>query len=357
MRVHNPFRIGGSHTHRFLTKRNPHERRRVVRVCVPFAIRDDDDTAGHTSARGLVAHLRSAGTCVEWKDRQAADCGPQTLGISRSSRRCSALATDRMGPMGFVAACCLSCVIGGLDDSRVPGGHVNSSGRARRITSPSFSAGTRTPAVSVGRSMSGFPIELVGVHSPFRIGGSHTCLFKTRGTPVKLDRELQLHILERLSKCYPLHDREYLQELPDADVDHVARTLLYLEEHGLVVTTLRTGNNPGNWMQGAGPRITAKGMDFLADDGGLSAVLGVVTVKIHEESLRALLLAKAETLPDATPEQRSAVAEAIRNLPARSIQTVADKLIALGVEHLPAGAHQLHIWISQALSSLHVAGS
>ncbi|WP_224099612.1 hypothetical protein [Paraburkholderia caribensis] len=174
---------------------------------------------------------------------------------------------------------------------------------------------------------------------------------------MKLDRELQLHILERLSKCYPLHDREYLQELPDADVDHVARTLLYLEEHGLVVTTLRTGNNPGNWMQGAGPRITAKGMDFLADDGGLSAVLGVVTVKIHEESLRALLLAKAETLPDATPEQRSAVAEAIRNLPARSIQTVADKLIALGVEHLPAGAHQLHIWISQALSSLHVAGS
>ena len=35
--------------------------------------------------------------------------------------------------------------------------------------------------------------------------------------------------------------------------------------------------------------FTGNGMDFLADDGGLSAVLDAVTVKLHENTLKKLI--------------------------------------------------------------------
>ena len=43
-----------------------------------------------------------------------------------------------------------------------------------------------------------------------------------------------------------------------------------------------------------GARITAKGIDFLEDDGGLSAILGVVTVKLHADTLREMLAKKID---------------------------------------------------------------
>jgi hypothetical protein len=169
---------------------------------------------------------------------------------------------------------------------------------------------------------------------------------------MSLDREYQHELLKQLAESYPLpfDIRQIARAWDDAAEFRYAANMCYLEEHGLVEANVTYGLD--HHLSFSLPKITARGLDFLADDGGLSAILGVVTVKIHEESLRALLLAKAESLSGATPEEQSAVVEAVRNLPARSIQTVADKLIALGVEHLPTGAHQLHIWLDQAISSL-----
>ena len=36
------------------------------------------------------------------------------------------------------------------------------------------------------------------------------------------------------------------------------------------------------------------GIDFLTDDGGLSAILGVVTVKLHSDTIQALIAAKID---------------------------------------------------------------
>lgn len=35
----------------------------------------------------------------------------------------------------------------------------------------------------------------------------------------------------------------------------------------------------------AGATITARGMDFLPDDGGIGAILGMVAGRLHEETL------------------------------------------------------------------------
>ncbi|MCG1054670.1 hypothetical protein KQH49_06760 [Mycetohabitans sp. B5] len=174
---------------------------------------------------------------------------------------------------------------------------------------------------------------------------------------MKLDRAYQRKLLTILSECYPQSCRvQTILEDSNAEADaKYAANMAYLDELGLVIGGVRYGLN-GDWIFEP-PRITARGMDFLADDGGLSAILGVVTIKIHEESVRALLMERVEKSSSHSPEERSALAEAIRNLPARSIQTIADKLIDLGAHHLPAGIHALHTWIDQALVSIRVTTS
>lgn len=70
------------------------------------------------------------------------------------------------------------------------------------------------------------------------------------------------------------------------------QTLQYLEEHGLCKSGVMIGAD-GHLALGES-RITAAGLDFLEDDGGLSAILGVVTVRLHADTIRALIDAKIE---------------------------------------------------------------
>lgn len=46
--------------------------------------------------------------------------------------------------------------------------------------------------------------------------------------------------------------------------------------------------------------ITAASLDFLEDDGGLSAILGIITVKLHADTIKGL-----DQLPDAIHWLRS----------------------------------------------------
>ncbi|MBW3933226.1 hypothetical protein [Neisseria meningitidis] len=116
-----------------------------------------------------------------------------------------------------------------------------------------------------------------------------------------LDRNLQHEILKELNNIYPdSKTYEYWIDATIAQVTGVIETvgeaelyiakrsanLRYLAEHGLVVC------NDKNLS--ATVKITAKGIDFLSDDGGLSAILGVVTVKLHSDTIQALIAAKID---------------------------------------------------------------
>lgn len=145
-----------------------------------------------------------------------------------------------------------------------------------------------------------------------------------------LDRTLQRQILEALADAYPAFAGAKAFQM-EADDPRWVFNVHYLAEHGL----LELG--PGKKVGGRtlfSARATAKGIDFLQDDGGLGAVLGVVTVKFEADTLRALLLrqvdqsdlastvkdrirkvlvdAGAETLKDAA---KSLIEQAWRNAP------------------------------------------
>lgn len=146
-----------------------------------------------------------------------------------------------------------------------------------------------------------------------------------------LDRSIQLQILQTLAAAYPATLFRVLQKI-DGDYEAGIVNIAYLAEHGLVAARF-TQDEEGVDLAGS-PKITAKGMDFLADDGGLSAVLGVVTVKLHEETIKQLIEARI-TASDLPEEEKRPLLQAVRELPGESIKHLTTRLLDLGMENLP----------------------
>src|SRR5262245_51879543 len=110
---------------------------------------------------------------------------------------------------------------------------------------------------------------------------------------MRLNRVLQRQLLEQLREAYP----EFVdfQSRPEFDQPDFQSNLFYLSEHKLIDAT-EGGTSPRRIVWAS---ITASGLDFLEDDGGLSAILKTVTVKFDIENIRSILEDKvvASTLP------------------------------------------------------------
>lgn len=149
---------------------------------------------------------------------------------------------------------------------------------------------------------------------------------------MKLDRELQHTLLKLLAANYPdpaemnWHDLGITKKIRDAN-------LCYLIEHGLVKQE-RDEENISRGLHLYTYTATAKGMDFLADDGGLSAILGVITIKLHDDTIKSLIEGKIlqSDLPE--PEKKRFL-DKLRELPAETTKHLVLKLVDLGLEKAP----------------------
>lgn len=149
-----------------------------------------------------------------------------------------------------------------------------------------------------------------------------------------LDRELQLDMLTRLAEVYPrplsLFDESHAGE--SWENHKLVVNVFYLNEHGLI------RDNSDFMLSGAifnqGTTITAKGLDFFAQDGGLSAILSKVTIQFDEETLKAILLNK---INDSNLElsQKEQLKETIQSLPSESIKHLTTALLDKGLESVP----------------------
>lgn len=155
-----------------------------------------------------------------------------------------------------------------------------------------------------------------------------------------IDRALQLDLLKRLAAEYPrtVPTQTWLKES-----DAVNANLHYLSDHDLIDGSV--SKELGGSVSFLMARINAKGLDFLADDGGLSAILGVVTVKVHEDTIRQLLLARVGAA-DLPAEERAGLMESIRNLPGKALGTLTEKLMENGAERLIAELPKLYSLLS-----------
>ncbi|WP_085631588.1 hypothetical protein [Pseudomonas sp. R16(2017)] len=160
---------------------------------------------------------------------------------------------------------------------------------------------------------------------------------------MSLDRALQHQILRRLELEYPASvsaPHWVIGTETEAAENVVLKNIYYLADHGLINVVF--SKELGQKIQRpAEARITHHGLDFLADDGGLSAILGVVTVKIHEDTLRQLIATKIQDF-DLPAEEKSSLLQTVKELPGEAIKHLSEKLLDLGLENAPRAVSLIH---------------
>lgn len=74
-------------------------------------------------------------------------------------------------------------------------------------------------------------------------------------------------------------------------------------------------------------------MDFITDDGGLSAILGVVTVRLHSETVAEI---EAKILASDQPtEEKSRLLDRLRSMPEEGLRTLTQELVRTGLSRAP----------------------
>jgi len=144
---------------------------------------------------------------------------------------------------------------------------------------------------------------------------------------------LERAILDTLARHYPQSvDAVFLAEHQMPDFQAYMGTIAYLHDLGLI-----KGEWPGPSSRDRGiparkVGLTRKGRDFLESDGGLGAALDVVTVKLHEDSIKALIQSRIEaaSLP---PEHKRRFVAQLQALPGESARHLVLKLVDAGLEN------------------------
>lgn len=153
-----------------------------------------------------------------------------------------------------------------------------------------------------------------------------------------LDRDLQLELLRKIADCYPFTWIDFDKRPNSEDYLNIAINLNYLKGHGLLsedATIVRpsTSGNGGGVILISKPKITEKGLDFLKDDGGLSAILGVVTVRFEADTIRTILQLKVNQ-SDLSPVDKQRLRGVLQELPAENIKHLSTKIVDVGWDNL-----------------------
>lgn len=166
-----------------------------------------------------------------------------------------------------------------------------------------------------------------------------------------LDRAHQREILEALARLFPQgsDDIDALLGRPDTTARQTLANVQYLAEHGLLTSGYQRLGTLGDdsFIPVGETCITARGLDLLEDDGGLGAILGVVMIKIHDDTLRQLIERRVLD-SDLPPPDKKRLLDQLRVLRAETIKHLALKLVDKGLE----GGPQAIAWLEIALRSL-----
>lgn len=122
------------------------------------------------------------------------------------------------------------------------------------------------------------------------------------------------------------------QALHDIDKDELGREIHHLKEVGLVDAAIHVSTDGRHRITLAKARISAKGRDWLKPDGGLSADINTVIVKLHAQTIKDLINSKIE-LSDVDSSTKGRLKEAVRNLPAHTLEEVVTHFVQKGLDH------------------------
>ena len=171
-----------------------------------------------------------------------------------------------------------------------------------------------------------------------------------------LDRTLQRDILEAMATRYPNGLLPVSTSVRNGQTSEakILANLAYLAEHGLVTSGFQKSGLVGvnDFFEAGASSITARGLDFLADDGGLGAILNVVTIRLDALQLAEMLACRVEQMEGVSPEERSLLASTLRKFPEKAIETVSCKLLDWAADHAQDAFPPLRMWLSQLAGSV-----
>lgn len=165
---------------------------------------------------------------------------------------------------------------------------------------------------------------------------------------MSIDRAVQRQILEALRTSYPdsvRFNNLHLGFTSKGDKRWVTNAA-YLAEHGLIeakITTFMSGEPSVIALA----KLTAKGLDFLEDDGGLSAILGVVTVRLHDDTIKALIEKRIQEA-DLPPADKQRYLDRLRSLPADATRHLVLELMERGLDNWQVAWQSLQILLGRA---------
>lgn len=118
--------------------------------------------------------------------------------------------------------------------------------------------------------------------------------------------------------------------------EDVFHDLKYLSDHGLCRVEYLEQHNDMRWHWAEPVRITAAGLDWLSEDGGLTAEKRTITIQFDEDQFKALLIAKVDEA-DASEEDKSKLKEAISKGSTVVLQAALTEVTKAGIAFLPHG--------------------
>lgn len=148
---------------------------------------------------------------------------------------------------------------------------------------------------------------------------------------MKLDRAMQYEILTQLRDVYP--SDFMVNDLRIPSKENLQANLFYLSEHELLAPLTKTkGTNVNSIPTIITVKITAKGLDFIEDDGGISAILNTITVKFDAENIRSLIQDRiiSSSLP---VEQKTTLIDKLKTFSGDILKIVVLKLIEQGLQN------------------------
>ena len=160
-----------------------------------------------------------------------------------------------------------------------------------------------------------------------------------------LDRSYQNEVLAFLLKDYPEyeHTDAFCSDLLIKNDLKYYANLMYLEMHELIEdgpSCKYSVSGQTFFVESTTPRLTAKGVDFILDDGGLSAILNIQTVKLHQDTIKDLLMVAVQSA-SISEDKKESFADQIKRLPLESLKDLLSKLAGKGIDAILNNADQL----------------
>ncbi|HCB2458554.1 TPA: hypothetical protein MYS09_002826 [Klebsiella aerogenes] len=114
--------------------------------------------------------------------------------------------------------------------------------------------------------------------------------------------------------------------------DNLVANLIYLRDHGLIDCHLQQVMTGAYMVMLDNTKITNKGSDFIRDDGGLSAILNVQTIKFHREAV--IVLEDLIAISNMNDEQKEKAKSTLGELSTEALKTVVQAATTAGLSKL-----------------------